>query len=87
MTLTIRQRIGNWVSDRKDELDILRRKDFSWRFKLATILTNGQLRIDTGSILYHLDKASRYIENGYSSELALWHIERAKKAANDIWII
>lgn len=87
MTLTIRQRIGNWVSDRKDELDILRRKDFSWRFKLATILTNGQLRIDTGSILYHLNNARTRIKDGSSVELVLWHLDRASKAAEDIWVI
>ena len=87
MTLTIRQRIGNWVSDRKDELDILRRKDFSWRFKLATILTNGQLRMDAGSILYHLNNARIRIKDGSSAELVLWHIDLALKAAEDIWVI
>ena len=70
MELTFRQKVENWISDRKDEMDILRRKDFSWRFKLATILSNGQLRINTGSILYHLDKVSRYLEN---NRLTLWN--------------
>lgn len=42
--MNIRAKIANWFSDRRDDLDFLRRRDISLRFKILNILSGDRLR-------------------------------------------
>lgn len=44
MGLTFKDKIACWVSDRKDDIDFLRRDDVSGLFKFLNILSGDRLR-------------------------------------------
>ena len=100
--MTIKEKLQNKLSDLHDDLDFLKRKDISWRFKILNFLSGDILRNYLAVtcaemddlIRRHKDIAEYQEKYGIAPEETVeyykdldYKMERVKKDLWDIWQI
>lgn len=96
--MTFKENLANKLSDLKDDLHFLKRKDVSWRFKILNLLSGDRLRfnlmclsLDLNRTSEHLNTVDRNIsiidepiaENGI--KVLQKDLKRLDSDINDIW--
>ena len=100
--MTIKEKLQNKLSDLHDDLDFLKRKDISWRFKILNFLSGDILRnylaitcIGMDTLMQHYADIVEYQEKygiapeeivQYYKNLDIY-INHVKKDLLDIWQI